>query len=48
MTPASLPWAVRYAIAAHHAGRPLPGHLLMCVQMTLNGHGCASCPGGGR
>lgn len=40
---ARLPWAVRYALAAHEAGKPLPTHLLMCVQMVNNGEGCASC-----
>ena len=38
-----LPWTVRYAIAAHQHGRPLPSWLLMSVQMVLNGGGCPSC-----
>jgi hypothetical protein len=38
----NLPWTVRYALAAHDAGRPLPTHLLMCVQYVRNGFGCPS------
>lgn len=41
-SPASIPWAVRYALAAHDAGRPLPSWLLMSVQMVRNGEGCTS------
>lgn len=41
-----LPWVVRVALALHDFGRPLPPHLLMCVQMVRNGEGCASRPGG--
>jgi hypothetical protein len=41
--PASLPWNVRFALAAHDAGWTLPDHLLMAVQMIRNGEGCASC-----
>lgn len=40
-----LSWTVRYALAAHDAGKPLPPHLLMCVQMIRNGYGCTSCAG---
>lgn len=42
--PGALPWVVRYALAAYDAGKPLPNHLLMCVQMIRNGEGCASRP----
>jgi hypothetical protein len=37
------PWAVRYALAAHDYGKPLPSWLLMAVQMSRNAAGCASC-----
>jgi hypothetical protein len=43
-----LPWVVRYALAAHDFGKPLPPHLLMCVQMVRNGFGCAACGSVGR
>lgn len=43
-----LAWVVRYALAAHDAGWPLPDHLLMCVQYVRNGGGCASCGSVGR
>jgi hypothetical protein len=39
-----MPWTVRFALAAHDAGWTLPPHLLMCVQMVRNGHGCTSQP----
>jgi hypothetical protein len=38
-----IPWAVRYALAAHDDGRPLPPWLLMSVQMLRNGGGCCAC-----
>jgi hypothetical protein len=43
-----MPWSVRYALAAHEAGWVIPPWLLMAVQMTQNGHGCAACGSMGR
>jgi hypothetical protein len=40
-----LPWAVRYALAAHDAGKPLPPWLLMSVQYVRHGFGCSACHG---
>jgi hypothetical protein len=44
----TLPWVVRYALAAHDAGKPLPSWLLMSVQMVRYGGGCAACGNRGR
>lgn len=41
----TIPWNVRYAIAQHDIGRPVPSWLLMSIQMVRNGEGCASCHG---
>jgi hypothetical protein len=43
-----IPWTVRYALAAHADGNPLPPWLLMAVQMIRNGEGCSACHSGSR
>jgi hypothetical protein len=39
----SIPWNVRVALAFYDAGKAIPDHLLMCVQMLRNGEGCVPC-----
>jgi hypothetical protein len=44
----TVPWSVRFALAAYDSGKPLPPWLLMAVQMLRYGYGCSACGSQGR